>query len=165
MEVTIRLSFTLAPDIQPSLSYVQSKKDITDNNPNNAPIGSPSGSSRIISGWQQRVKERQETLVVTICENQGCRQDAVLVLRLTSDMDITFRSQFHRFIIVLVKVGTCFALMTYRHPPVHNLWVEQCIFSQRMRGHADGLSYPVLFDGSLLVHAVRVVMVELCPVN
>lgn len=62
-------------------------------------------------------------LVVTICETQSCRQDAVIVQRLTSDMDVTFGfllKQFHRFIILLVKVGTCFA-QTYRHPPVHNL--------------------------------------------
>lgn len=131
------------------------------------PPFSPSRSSRIVSGWQQRVKDRQEMLVVTICETQSCRQDIVIVRQLTSNMDIPFEfllKQIHIFIIVLVKVGTCFA-QTYRHPPVHNLWVEQHVCSQRMRGHADGFSSPVLFDGSMLVHAVRVVLVELLPLN
>lgn len=131
------------------------------------PPFSPSRSSRIVSGWQQRVKDRQEMLVVAICETQSCRQDIVIVRQLTSNMDIPFEfllKQIHIFIIVLVKVGICFA-QTYRHPPVHNLWVEQNICSQRMRGHADGFSSPVLFDGSMLVHAVRVVLVELLPLN
>lgn len=39
------------------------------------------------------------------------------------------------------------------------------VCSQRMKGHADGFSCPVLFDGSMLVHAVRVVLVELLPLN